>query len=74
MSEHKNTPAFPAPKFGGTYALDTGLTKREFFAAMAMQGLSAHAYRTGESSAKVIAAWAIEQADALIAALNEPQP
>lgn len=45
-----------------------GLTKREYFAAMAMQGLCANAWWNLASSA-TIARWSIEHADALIAAL-----
>ncbi len=59
------------PKWSALRVPDWKPSQREYFAAMAMQGLSAHAYATGEPSAKVIAAWAVEQADALIAALNK---
>ncbi len=72
MAIHKDAPAFPQFQPDNVPGVGWfGLTKREYFAAMAMQGLSAHAYATGESSAKVIAAWAVKQADALIAALNK---
>lgn len=43
------------------------LTKREYFAALAMQGLLAH---HGAGSTKFLAANAVGMADALIAALN----
>jgi len=52
-----------------------GLTKREYFAAMAMQGLlnsetfNANGYTNG--TAKGIAIIAVSQADALIEALNK---
>lgn len=52
--------------------LETGLTKREAFAMAAMQGLCA-APDSGQWKAGQIANYAIEQADALIAALNKPQ-
>jgi len=45
-----------------------GLTKREYFAAMSMQGLNAH---PEDWSAENTARYAVEQADALIAALNK---
>lgn len=49
-----------------------GLTKREAFAMAAMQGLCA-APDSGQWKAGQIANYAIEQADALITALNKPQ-
>lgn len=56
---------FPQP---GRSASD--LTKRELFAAMAMQGLCT----SPDSTAGQIAGWAVQQADALIEALAEPKP
>jgi len=53
-----------------------GLTKREHFAALAMQGLlakGAAAYMSASEYAAV-ADWSVEQADALIAALNKESP
>lgn len=51
---------------------DIGLTKREYFAAMAMQGYCGGEY-TGQSGMPVesIAKWSVEMADALIKQLNE---
>lgn len=46
-----------------------GLTKREYFAARAMQGLLSDGAFGGTGSPK-IAAWAVDQADELIKALN----
>jgi hypothetical protein len=46
-----------------------GLTKREYFAAMAMQGLVA-SDTTHELGYEDAAKWAVKHADALIAALN----
>ncbi|WP_428139987.1 hypothetical protein [Bradyrhizobium sp.] len=52
------------------------LTKREVFAAMAMQGILAHVEFGGANDDQV-ARWSVRQADYLIAALNaaptEPQ-
>jgi len=53
----------------GTYG-STGLTKREYFAAMAMQGISANASLTSTSFEK-IAEWSVKQAEALITELNK---
>lgn len=52
--------------------LNMGLTKREYFAAMAMQGLLAHESSTSMSFEQTAEAACI-QADALIKALNENQ-
>jgi len=52
-----------------------GLTKREYFAALAMQGVVTAWSEGGipwhEGNPKIIAERAVEQADALITALNE---
>jgi hypothetical protein len=48
------------------------LTKREQFAAMAMQGHCANAELT-DTPAEVIAKWSVEQADALIAELGKSE-
>lgn len=56
--------------FGGIARRSTGLTKRELFAAMAMQGLIG--CRNGWS-ADHIAAGAREAADALLAELEKPE-
>lgn len=49
-----------------------GLTKREYFAAKAMQGYCGGEY-TGQSGMPVesIAKWAVEMSDALLSALAE---
>lgn len=46
-----------------------GLTKREYFAAVAMQGLMVHDDKSKQC--KYLAAVAVEYADALIAELNK---
>ena len=53
-------------------ALASTLTIRQEFAKAAMQGLLAHS-EMGMRSAKIIAAEAVSQADALIAVLNEKE-
>lgn len=51
----------------------TGLTKRELFAAMAMQGLLSNpeVHKAGGYTRADLAAESVMQADALIEALNE---
>lgn len=48
-----------------------GLTKREYFAAMAMQGICANSSLAEISSYNSFAEWSVKQADALIEALNK---
>lgn len=67
-----NAPAFPAQEFsqvaGANGSMAFGLTKREYFAAMAMQGMfSANV----EDESTTITKWAVEAADALIAELSK---
>lgn len=50
-----------------------GLTKRELFAAMAMQGIMGSP-EGGDTSTDVAAFYSVKCADALIAALNEEAP
>ena len=49
-----------------------GLTKREYFAAMAMQGLLAR--YNFSSDEDVVARNAVDYADALLSELEKPQP
>lgn len=71
--ENANTPAYPiklrdGEKYDGHSNID-GLTKREYFAVMAMQGAIAR-----ESTLpKGIAQYAIQCADALLAALDKTE-
>ena len=77
-----NEPAFPLQSWinpnSGEYEWGTpGLTKRELFAAMAMQGvlsgpLTSQLVR-GDSIALITSAIATECADALLAELNKEQ-
>jgi len=83
---HGNEPAFPSEKEfteGGKDFLDMpvivhrnsyGLSKREYFAAKAMQGYlagSVDAIGHGMIDYKNIVAWSVDLADALIKQLNE---
>lgn len=71
MSTHKSDPVFPMihPVTNDPYG---GLTKREYFAAKAMQGYCGGEY-IGQSGLpqEIIAQWCVVMADALIKALNE---
>ena len=70
MSTEQSNPAFPVFNSNGECNGDAGgLTKREFFAAMALQGTCAHP-ELGNQTAERIAAISLESADALIEALN----
>lgn len=66
-----NLPAFPTPDT----ALDlSGLTKREYFAAKAMQGITAFHGTYGQgNNCLITASRAVEMADALVLELNKPK-
>ena len=50
-----------------------GLTKREYFAAKAMQGLLANTHVGGNGNRECdVAKWAVSHADALLAELEKP--
>lgn len=71
-----NESAFPTPEIltgsGSVWrAVETGLTKREYFAAMAMQGWLAGVKRVDVIPFPAIAQWAVGQADALLAELSK---
>jgi len=80
METRPNDQAFPLftpPTFDqdgmGVYDpwKDSGLSKRELFAAMAMQGFCS--VPGSIATADEISNWAVEQADALIEALNKEE-
>jgi hypothetical protein len=54
--------------------ISDGLTKREYFAAMAMQGFCSTSSLMSQHDNKVVANFAVCQADALIEALNNINP
>lgn len=68
MSDHKTNPNDPTSveHLGGQYGV--GLTKREYFAAMALQGLCA---RQSNGSIDSVTHNAVRIADELIKALNK---
>lgn len=57
---------------GGLYMTHNGLTKREYFAAMAMQGILANE-RYAKSSDQYRSEQAVSMADALIQSLNKTE-
>ena len=72
-----NDPAFPIPNFARPdgyvdYGF-SGLTKREYVAAMAMQGALANPKAVNADDAALVAAVAVECADALLAELAKPR-
>lgn len=70
-----NEPAFSRAAFYhpdcGSVPAQEGLTKREYFAAMAMQGLLASGNKFTRAT---IAVDSVQMADALIAMLYQPKP
>lgn len=64
-----NQSAFPSTRDTQTW----GLTKRELFAAMLLQGILANDSRVGTSMYPIIAQNAAKLADALIEALNREE-
>lgn len=70
-----NRSSFPLNK-DDQHATETGLTKREYFASMAFQGIISAAYGKGDAdiskrmAARIAALDAVILADALIDALN----
>ncbi|MCL6710483.1 hypothetical protein M8R20_46175 [Pseudomonas sp. R2.Fl] len=62
--------ANPTPADGVFDSDSAGLTKRELFAAIAMQGLLSGEYREAtEAQAAIVARYAVQHADALLAEL-----
>ena len=78
MTENKNQPAFPVlelKEMGDKFLLDcaaAGVSKREYFAAKAMQGfISNSTFFQGYSSNADMARQAVEMADTLLAELSK---
>ena len=76
MNTKSNEPVhphvYPHPEFGHMHLMESGLTKREYFAAMALQGyISATPPESNWPSPNEAAKDAVEFADALIKALND---
>ncbi len=73
-----NDPINPSPEWVSTENREHGLTKREYFAAMAMQGLTTNPeflkttnHITEEGYLKSLCESAVNSADALITELNK---
>lgn len=76
-NNNANQPAFPVflqEGFSINSHIDAGITKREYFAAMAMQGILANYYNHGGGdyfvSISLVATDAVSIADAVIDKLN----
>lgn len=67
--ENASVPAFPVKS---VMFYEHGLTKREYFASLAMQGLCAH--DMGFANRTTVADLAVEQADSLLTALESVSP
>ncbi len=70
MSTNSNDPVTPI-KCGLNDCEYYGLTKREYFAGLAMQGINANK-TFSDMTAYAIAIMAVEQSDALLAELAKP--
>jgi len=76
-----NESAMPLSEFAYNMQYSSGLTKREYFAAMALQGICStfsgspnaerQAEKVGKTLSETMAVYAVDVADALINALNE---
>ncbi len=66
-------PAFYDPAYRDkAYLLEpSGLTKREYFAALAMQGILANKLTVADVTFEMVAIHSVKQADALIAELSK---
>jgi hypothetical protein len=70
MSSHKTAPSVNAfPRMFGNDAPQDGLSKREYFAAVAMQGVLSHL--TTRVNTEEVARAAVAMADQLIIELNK---
>lgn len=69
METKPNASAFPFQDNGSTVVPELGLSKREYFSAMIMQGLASNSQNI-ENTTKADAIIAVNAADQLILALN----
>jgi hypothetical protein len=51
--------------------LQEGLTKREYFAGLALQGICMEKYVQRDDDREIIAEWSVKMADALLAELEK---
>ena len=74
--KNSEQPAYPTPdcEVSGTALQYLGLTKREYFAAMAMQGYLASYGPYDQVNSKAAAEKSVECADALLTELEKPKP
>lgn len=71
--DNGNSPANVFGDYSSAMEVWSGLTKRELFAAMAMQGLLADSTNPVANEYSEYATFAVEHADALLVALAEDQ-
>ena len=72
MSDLANTHVYPVATIDGY--TQTGITLRQHYAGLAMQGYCANPHDSvNNKSFQELAVWSVEQADALIAALFQSQ-
>ena len=73
MSQPDGGPAFPvADTREGLINTSFGMTLRDWFAGMALQGFLSRSDAIGMSLADALATWAYEQADAMLKAREVP--
>ena len=71
---NEDAPAMPIQEFEGGEVPETGLTKREHFAGLAMQGnMASRNVQWSEVDTGYMASMAVEMADALLAELEKSQ-
>jgi hypothetical protein len=71
LEEEVKDAAFPFPINHSDICVIKGLTKREYFAAMALQGLLASSWQKVNPSSEFLGKMCTNAADNLIKALNE---
>ena len=72
--KNADLPAMPFVETDAACSVVTGLTKREMFASMAMQGLtSVDNFSDDNETISRMAEWSVKCADALLAALDRKE-
>jgi hypothetical protein len=79
MIDNKDKPAFPISEEATDRMIDeirifTGVSKREYFAGLAMQGLASHPSVKFSTTAENYAKYSVVMADALLLELSKSQP
>jgi len=74
MSKEKSFSAFPCAAFGPTendFIHQRGMTMRDWFAGMAMQGICSHNDTWGQSTLKAVSFLSYEIADEMMARIED---